>query len=445
MDQTSTEKVEIKFRVTSKLTNQKPWSEKWAVKMGDGEEFVVTEEILKLPDSATPPKVICIFSLFNGRLNYEQHDSGRITTLNGAVVSSQVVSEGASVEVGEGTKIEIVKAPALGAPSAQTHDGPSVVAGPAAGSTLGGDGPDIAFDEEAMAQEQKLAQTAASSLPDPDRDLQLSEGDSIGLEMDGPMIADATQSQAAMKGADPRSTSDGDSSDNVAPGEILEPMESNDAVTPPAQGTKGTVLGKLRGILKGGKSEEKKSLRPEPIAVPREHMTHSFTSAEESSGLKTGNHAYAKKLEKAEKTISDLKRNENLLHRIKSQLITSPQVPQNAKTAAAIFGARNSCVDLFKVVNRKNTTAPTASVSADAGASGGEEAMALKIHAYDPGISIQEIDRRIPIIDALASRSPVSEGGRISTIRNQMGERPQSPSRSNIRTNPNMRPGPRRR
>ncbi len=444
MDQTINEKVEIKFRVTSKLTNQKPWSEKWAVKMGDGEEFVVTEEILKLPDSASPPKVICIFSLFNGRLNYEQHDSGRITTLNGVVVSSQVVSEGASVEVGEGTKIEIVKAPALGAPSAQTHDGPSVVAGPAAGSNLGGDGPDIAFDEEALAQDKKLAQTAANSLPDPDRDLQLSEGDAIGLEMDGPMIADSTQSQASMMGSDPRSTSDGDSSENLAPGETLEPMDS-EKIAPPSQGTKGTVLGKLRGILKGGKAEEKKSLRPEPIAVPREHMTHSFTGAEESSGLKTGNHAYAKKLEKADKTMSDLKRNENLFLRMRNQLLASPQARQNAKTVAAIFVAAITGVALFKVVNRNNTAAPTASVAPESGASGGEGAVALKIHAYDPGISIQEIDRRIPIIDALASRSPVSEGGRISTIRNQPGERPQPPSRSNIRTNPNMRPGPRRR
>ena len=131
MDASRDQKQEIKFRVTSKITGQKPWSEKWAVKMGDGEEFIVTDEILKFPTSEITGRVVCTFSLVNEKLQFEYRDQDRPCTVSGNPLAPGAsenlpVTEGDQIDIGEGIRIEVVKAPALPKKNAQEQDGPSV-------------------------------------------------------------------------------------------------------------------------------------------------------------------------------------------------------------------------------------------------------------------------------------------------------------------------------
>jgi hypothetical protein len=132
MDASRDQKHEIKFRVTSKATGQKPWSEKWAVKMGEGEEFVVTDEILKFPSHEISGRIVCTFSMIGEKLQFEYRDKERIcsvsgNTFAGAALSEQrAVTEGDFIEIGESIRIEIVKAPALPKKNAQEDDGPGV-------------------------------------------------------------------------------------------------------------------------------------------------------------------------------------------------------------------------------------------------------------------------------------------------------------------------------
>lgn len=132
MDANQNLKQEVKFRVTSKVAGQKPWSEKWAVKMGEGEEFIVTDEILKYPTHLITGKTVCTFSMLDSKLNFEYRESEKPCLVSGNPYTGGPsehipVSEGDGIEIGEGIKIEIVKAPLLPKQNAQENDGPSVL------------------------------------------------------------------------------------------------------------------------------------------------------------------------------------------------------------------------------------------------------------------------------------------------------------------------------
>lgn len=108
MNETS-EKVRLKFRVAS--LGETKWTEKWGVSLTAGEEFHVTDKLLKLPFLENPPKTVCIFSVDGGALRFQQLDTDRAVTLNGQPEKDCSPRLGDKIQIGETISIEVLLAP----------------------------------------------------------------------------------------------------------------------------------------------------------------------------------------------------------------------------------------------------------------------------------------------------------------------------------------------
>ncbi len=134
----TTEKVRLKFRVSS--TKDPKWTEKWGVSLTTGEEFHVTDKLLKLPFQENPPKTVCTFSVDAGSVLFQHLDRDRIVTRNGTPESACSPRVGDKILIGETILLEVLVAPTAKA-SARAAESP--------GPTLGGI-PDILDMDSAL-------------------------------------------------------------------------------------------------------------------------------------------------------------------------------------------------------------------------------------------------------------------------------------------------------
>jgi len=130
---------EIKLRVSSE-GGAKKWAEKWGLKIGPGEEFHVTDHLLKLPFSDPQPKTACVFYMDQGVLILESRDEDRDFRVNQVKIEKAKISVGDSIEVGQWIRIEVLKAPGpvvhrINSAASAESDGPTLVMGV---QTIGG-------------------------------------------------------------------------------------------------------------------------------------------------------------------------------------------------------------------------------------------------------------------------------------------------------------------
>lgn len=115
----------LKFRVSSVI--EPKWSEKWGVSLSPGEEFHVTDKLLKLPFQENPPKTVCTFSITAGGLSFQHLDLDRVVTLNGVAKRECMPKVGDKIKIGETIVLEIVTAPiAKSLVKAEDQEGPSI-------------------------------------------------------------------------------------------------------------------------------------------------------------------------------------------------------------------------------------------------------------------------------------------------------------------------------
>lgn len=115
------EKVRLKFRVSS--TKEPKWTEKWGVNLTAGEEFHVTDKLLKLPFQETPPKTVCTFSVDRGALLFQHLDLDRLATRNGTPENECNPSVGDKILIGGTILVEVLVAPLVRA-SARADESP---------------------------------------------------------------------------------------------------------------------------------------------------------------------------------------------------------------------------------------------------------------------------------------------------------------------------------
>ncbi len=87
------------------------WTEKWGVSLTSGEEFHVTEKLLKLPFQETPPKTVCTFSIDQGSLRFQHLDTDRKVTHNGKPEKECRPNVGDKLLIGETIQVEVLAAP----------------------------------------------------------------------------------------------------------------------------------------------------------------------------------------------------------------------------------------------------------------------------------------------------------------------------------------------
>ena len=92
------------------------WSEIWGIRLHAGQPFLITEDQLRLPNPAVPPKKVCMLSLEAGRLHCTIIDRHRDAKFNLEAMSEAICRMGDRILIGDTTLIEILRAPNLAEP-----------------------------------------------------------------------------------------------------------------------------------------------------------------------------------------------------------------------------------------------------------------------------------------------------------------------------------------
>ncbi len=134
--------MELKFRVYSRSASKKRWNEKWKLKLVSGEEFHVTNQLLKIPpsDEVAPSDIVCVFYIQDGSLYFQMRDDHRTSIINGVARPDAVVGKGDRIAIDEYAEILILQAPQA------SVDGPTLTD---VGALEEGDGPTLAMEASA--------------------------------------------------------------------------------------------------------------------------------------------------------------------------------------------------------------------------------------------------------------------------------------------------------
>lgn len=134
--------MELKFRVQSRSASKKRWNEKWKIRLSAGEEFHVTDQLLKL--KGVDPTIVCAFYVQDGSLYFQMRDDEFNAIVNGVSRRDAVVGKGDRIAIGELAEIQVLVAPnasktepTLTDVGGEESDGPTLAMEPAESSSGG--------------------------------------------------------------------------------------------------------------------------------------------------------------------------------------------------------------------------------------------------------------------------------------------------------------------